>query len=155
MDDFPDTMAAYGRLLYGDRWQTAIARDVIGVSDVTVRRWLSGKERPRDPESVLAELRVALSRRAADIVLSLIPPRPDDIEDDAADDLIGAALTPLIRQIVLAGAARGWDQTELVTPIVGEGMRLAADIGGIAAVRALADECVRAITSTADVAGSA
>jgi predicted transcriptional regulator len=37
---------AVGRALYGDRWQSDIARD-LGVSDRTIRRWVSGEDIPR------------------------------------------------------------------------------------------------------------
>lgn len=94
---FPDLMGAYGRLLYGDRWQTAIARDILGVSDVTVRRWWSGKERPRDPDQVLGLLCQALAQRVADILLVLIPPD---------DERVRADVTPLLQQVIAAAAAR-------------------------------------------------
>ena len=37
-----DELAAQGRLLYGERWQTSLAGD-LGISDRTVRRWMSGE----------------------------------------------------------------------------------------------------------------
>jgi hypothetical protein len=38
----PNELAAAGRALYGERWQTSLARD-LPFSDRTMRRWLSGK----------------------------------------------------------------------------------------------------------------
>ncbi|HEX3885562.1 MAG TPA: hypothetical protein VHW66_23115 [Stellaceae bacterium] len=38
----PNDIAAAGRALYGERWQTSVARD-LHVSDRTVRRWLTGE----------------------------------------------------------------------------------------------------------------
>ena len=38
-------LTAVGRALYGDRWQSDIARD-LGVSDRTIRRWVSGEDIP-------------------------------------------------------------------------------------------------------------
>lgn len=47
-----------GELLYGDRWQSALARD-LEVTDRTVRRWAAGKFRvaadvPRKLRKVMA-----------------------------------------------------------------------------------------------------
>lgn len=56
----PDQLAAFGRSLYGERWQTALAAD-LKVADRTIRRWLSG-ENPI-PLSVSAEVRSLLLKR--------------------------------------------------------------------------------------------
>ena len=39
-------LTAVGVALYGPRWQSDLARD-LGVSDRTVRRWVSGEDIPR------------------------------------------------------------------------------------------------------------
>jgi predicted transcriptional regulator len=39
-------LADTGRALYGERWQSEIAR-ALGVSDRTVRRWVAGDDDPR------------------------------------------------------------------------------------------------------------
>jgi transposase-like protein len=41
-----ELLTAVGCALYGDRWQSDIARD-LGVSDRTIRRWVSGEDIPR------------------------------------------------------------------------------------------------------------
>jgi len=56
----PDELAATGRALYGDRWQTALAQD-LGVSDRTMRRWLAGEF--HIPPAVATELRAVLVER--------------------------------------------------------------------------------------------
>ncbi len=56
----PDQLAAFGRSLYGERWQTALATD-LSVADRTMRRWLSGDTPIAD--SVEGELRELLLKR--------------------------------------------------------------------------------------------
>jgi len=56
----PDQLAAFGRALYGERWQTALATD-LRVADRTMRRWLSG-ETPIGV-SIASELRDLLLKR--------------------------------------------------------------------------------------------
>jgi len=52
----PEELAEQGRLLYGDRWQSAVARD-LGVADRTVRRWAAGVEPIHDrPAARLRQL---------------------------------------------------------------------------------------------------
>ena len=53
-------LTAIGVALYGPRWQTQLAID-IGVSDRTVRRWVSGEDVPR--LGVLLNLRDIMTRR--------------------------------------------------------------------------------------------
>jgi hypothetical protein len=60
----PDELAAAGRALYGERWQTPLAED-LHVADRTVRRWLVG-ETPI-PDGVESELREILIRRVKEI----------------------------------------------------------------------------------------
>ncbi len=50
----PDRLRSCGEALYGERWQSALAT-ALGVTDRTVRRWVSGENEP--PESVVAEIR--------------------------------------------------------------------------------------------------
>lgn len=51
-----------GRALYGERWQTDLA-NALGVSDRTVRRWVSGVDDPR-PGVYLDLLRLTQERAA-------------------------------------------------------------------------------------------
>lgn len=60
----PEDLSAKGRALRGERWQTALARD-LGVTDRTMRRWLSG-ESPI-PGAVEARLRGLLTRRMSEL----------------------------------------------------------------------------------------
>ena len=55
----PNHLAAAGRALYGQLWQSALARD-LGVNDRTMRRWVSGQE---PPETIWAEVRSLLEAR--------------------------------------------------------------------------------------------
>jgi plasmid maintenance system antidote protein VapI len=48
----PDELAAIGQALYGEQWQTSIARD-LGVNARTVRKWLAG-DRPITPPTAIA-----------------------------------------------------------------------------------------------------
>jgi hypothetical protein len=60
----PDELAAAGRALYGDRWQTPLAQN-LHVADRTVRRWLAGQT--PIPDGVESELRKVLIRRLKEI----------------------------------------------------------------------------------------
>jgi len=60
----PDKLAAVGRALYGDRWQTSLARD-LNVTDRTMRRWLVG-ESPI-PDGIEGELKQALIKRSEEV----------------------------------------------------------------------------------------
>jgi hypothetical protein len=55
-----DDLAATGRALYGERWQTTLAQD-LHVSDRTMRRWLAGDF--NIPPAVATELRAVLIER--------------------------------------------------------------------------------------------
>lgn len=58
-----DRLSAAGRALYGQLWQSALARD-LGVNDRTMRRWAAGQE---PPETVWAEVRSLLCVRRQQI----------------------------------------------------------------------------------------
>lgn len=58
----PDLFARIGAALYGQRWQSELARE-LGVSDRTVRRWVSGAF--PIPPNVSVELHLILTRRSA------------------------------------------------------------------------------------------
>jgi hypothetical protein len=60
----PDELAAAGRALYGERWQTPLSHD-LHVTDRTVRRWLVGGS--QIPDGVESELREVLIRRVKEI----------------------------------------------------------------------------------------
>lgn len=66
-----DHLSAAGRALYGQLWQSALARD-LGVNDRTMRRWAAGQE---PPETIWAEVRSLLASRRDTIreVLKEIP----------------------------------------------------------------------------------
>lgn len=59
----PSELRAVGELLYGERWQSPLAKD-LGVNDRTVRKWADGKGRPGVYTAIL---RCALAQRRDDI----------------------------------------------------------------------------------------
>jgi len=63
-DITPDQLAAVGRALYGERWQTSLATD-LNVVDRTMRRWLAGDT--SIPDGARDELRELLVSRAHEI----------------------------------------------------------------------------------------
>lgn len=60
----PDLLQEIGESLFGQRWQSDLARS-LDVSDRTVRRWLAGEF--SIPQAVDAELRGILKERIAAI----------------------------------------------------------------------------------------
>lgn len=58
-----DRLSAAGRALYGQLWQSALARD-LDVSDRTMRRWAAGQE---PPATVWADIRSLLAARREQI----------------------------------------------------------------------------------------
>jgi hypothetical protein len=60
----PDELAAAGRALYGERWQTSLAID-LSISDRTMRRWLVSQT--LIPDGFQRELRQVLIRRFREI----------------------------------------------------------------------------------------
>lgn len=62
----PDMLADIGRALYGEHWRMPLSRDV-GISDETLRRWMTGRtELPAD-HGVFADALALLQRREAEI----------------------------------------------------------------------------------------
>lgn len=58
----PDALRAAGEALYGERWQSPLARD-LDVNDRTMRRWaVSGA-----PDGIAAEIDALLAERQAEI----------------------------------------------------------------------------------------
>lgn len=51
----PSQLEKIGRALYGERWQSPLARD-LGVKYLTVHRWMMGKRRIPDLRAELASL---------------------------------------------------------------------------------------------------
>lgn len=51
----PKQLEKVGRALYGERWQSPLARD-LGVKYLTVRRWMTGKRRMPNLEGELSKL---------------------------------------------------------------------------------------------------
>ena len=66
----PARLTTIGRALYGERWQSSLAR-VLGVSDRTVRRWVAGSSPV--PDGVWGELRELMRARAGEIRGLLVP----------------------------------------------------------------------------------
>jgi len=89
----PDDLATAGRALYGDRWQTSLARD-LHVSDRTMRRWLAGEF--AIPAAVAAELRAVLIGRSnaiGSIVRYTVNPR-DQVNAPLHGFLRGSVVIP-------------------------------------------------------------
>jgi hypothetical protein len=76
----PNELAATGRALYGERWQTSLATD-LQVADRTIRRWLAGGT--PIPGGVERELREVLIKRVKEI-----------------SDLIGYSVNPSHRLVL-------------------------------------------------------
>lgn len=58
-----DRVAAAGHLLYGERWQSDLARD-LGVAVRTVQAWFSASESRRTmPTAILAEVETLVRQR--------------------------------------------------------------------------------------------
>lgn len=53
-------LRAIGEALYGPQWQSPMAND-LGVNSRTVRRWITGENRP--PPSILLSLQNVMERR--------------------------------------------------------------------------------------------
>lgn len=60
----PDLLRECGEALYGQQWQSALARD-LQVADRTVRRWAAGDFGM--PPSLGVELRQLLNKRRAEL----------------------------------------------------------------------------------------
>jgi hypothetical protein len=56
----PDKLAAAGRALFGERWQTLLARD-LRIGDRVLRRWLAGEA--RIPAGIETEVRALMIKR--------------------------------------------------------------------------------------------
>ena len=57
-------LVACGRALYGDRWQSPLARD-LGVADRTMRRWVAGSYPV--PEGIAAALLKLVQERRGEL----------------------------------------------------------------------------------------
>ena len=57
-------LVACGRALYGDRWQSPLARD-LGVADRTMRRWVAGSHPV--PEGIAADLLKLVQERRGEL----------------------------------------------------------------------------------------
>lgn len=60
----PELLIECGRALYGQQWQSPLARD-LGVSDRTIRRWVAGQFPV--PDGVAADLRRLCVARGAQL----------------------------------------------------------------------------------------
>jgi hypothetical protein len=94
-----DELAAVGRVLYGERWQTPLARDLC-IADRTLRRWLVG-ELPI-PDAIESELRAILISRVAEI-----------------GGMIGFSVNPLDQTVYHypSGAVFRYDDASTLTPL--------------------------------------
>ena len=76
-----DQLTAIGTALYGQQWQSALARD-LGVADRTMRRWVAG-ESPI-PTGIIADLHRLLRERQINIqeLLADLPQTLDSLPQD-------------------------------------------------------------------------
>lgn len=91
-----EKLAAVGKLLYGDNWQSPISR-ALGVSDRTIRNFVSGKSRP--PVDMSARLTNVLNEASARIAEALALVQGDqrngaDITPDSLADIAGKLSFP-------------------------------------------------------------
>lgn len=71
MDGGPDLLRIAGEVLYGERWQSPLARD-LGVSDRTVRNWCAEKhECPVDLADRLLPILRTRGEKVADVVTTI------------------------------------------------------------------------------------
>jgi hypothetical protein len=61
----PADLIIAGRALYGERWQSALARE-LGTADRTVRRWVSGEDEPKP--GVYRDLIKVVEHRLSDLL---------------------------------------------------------------------------------------
>lgn len=59
----PEMLSTIGRALYGQQWQSDMARD-LGVNNRTVRRWVAGESQP---DGIMADLLALVERRGAQL----------------------------------------------------------------------------------------
>lgn len=92
-------LAAIGRQLYGDRWQTAMAQ-ALGVADRTVRRWAAGQAVPPAVADRLVALAVPAAVREALALVDRLAAEhgavPGSITLTQGRDAVGRAATPLV-----------------------------------------------------------
>lgn len=73
----PAQFKQLGEALYGPRWQTSLARDLVVVTDRTVRRWSEGEhpipEQARDALWHLCAARVAAINGVVQAIYSKTP----------------------------------------------------------------------------------
>jgi hypothetical protein len=72
----PETLAAAGEALFGERWQSALARE-LDVADRTVRRWAAGDS--PIPDGLASDLYSLLFERQGELIKAM-----QAIEEEAA-----------------------------------------------------------------------
>jgi hypothetical protein len=72
----PDQLKDKGRALYGERWQSALARD-LGVTDRTMRRWLAGD--CAIPARAESEMRAVIADRVGGLIAFDVNPGENSI----------------------------------------------------------------------------
>lgn len=71
MDGGPDLLKLVGEILYGERWQTPLARD-LGVTDRTVRNWCAEKhDCPHDLAERLLPILLERSERVLAVITTI------------------------------------------------------------------------------------
>lgn|SRR5487761_1045146 len=95
----PAELAKIGRALYGERWQTPLAR-MLSIADRSVRRWLAGESAV--PAGVADEIEELLARDRAHQALNHLIElqsemgRPTEIRLTQGRDAVGRRATKII-----------------------------------------------------------
>lgn len=93
----PDELQRLGRVVWGNQWQTPLARE-LGISDRTVRRWRAGTRTPSEADWLkIQEWFVA--RRVED-VLGLISDIAEKAGEPPAEIVFTDPKTPLEKIVV-------------------------------------------------------
>lgn len=119
-------------------WQARAAAH-FGVSDRTVRNWVSGCSDV--PEGVAREMRA---------MVAIVPPPPGSSADEDRDDAMRDALDPALARVASEYVAAGWHEGEIVTAMLGFAIDTMCERAGAAATIETLRQAVDAIKSSRD-----
>lgn len=115
-------LAALASQCYGQRWQSALARDM-DVNVRTVQRWAAGGI---EKEATADRVRQFLTERRVVAIPSPDPALSEDERDDACHD----ALEPVVAALARAADDQGWHPAEVWVAILSIAAERIYAIGG-------------------------